>query len=1001
MINNTTLQVLHNSLSGDVLFDNLHKTLYATDASVYRKIPLAVAFPKDENDIVTLIKFATNNNITLIPRTAGTSLAGQCVGDGIVVDVSKHFTKIISFDEKTKTITLQPGIVRDSLNVYLKPFGLFFGPNTSTSNRCMIGGMVGNNSSGSTSIKYGVTRDKVLSIDAILSDGSTATFKEITSDDFIKKTKENTQEGKIYLSIYKELSSLENQQEIKNEFPKENIHRRCTGYAVDEFLKSDLFGGKEPTINVAKLLSGSEGTLAFSTAITLQLDDVAPKESIMVCTHFKSINESLKATVVAMNHNLYNCELMDKTILDCTKNNRELAKNRFFLQGDPKAVLMLEVAANTIEQAEILADSLIADLEKNKFGYHHPKVYGKDLAKVHYLRKAGLGALANIIGDKKAVACIEDTAVALKDLPNYIEEFTLIMAKYKQNAVYYAHAGAGELHLRPILNLKKKADVVLFRKITTETAELVKKYKGSFSGEHGDGIVRAEFIPLMIGDKNYQLLRRIKKAFDPNNVFNKGKITDAFSMDESLRYQIDRIEPEIKTIQDFSDSEGILKLAEKCNGSGDCRKPVEAGGTMCPSYRATKDEKDTTRARANTLREFLTNSKKTNKFNHKELKEVFDLCLSCKACASECPSNVDIATMKAEFLYQYQETNGYSFRSKLFANNVKYNKLGSIAPALTNAILNTSFAKALMGVSQKRSVPKLAPKTLKSWYKKHIVNNKISAQGRNDKSNVISSKNVISNPNVISTEMEKSQSQSKKTVYLFCDEFTNFYDVEIGKDAFYLLEKLGYNLQIINHQESGRSFISKGFLKEAKEICNKNVSIFKDIISDKTPLIGIEPSAILTFKDEYIRLADDKKSAEKISKNTFTFEEFLAKEIKNNNLDTSLFTSESKNLKIHGHCHQKALSGTHASFQILNFPKNYSVTIMNTGCCGMAGSFGYEKEHYEISMQVGEDTLFPKVRNTPNKTEIAAAGTSCRHQIFDGTNRVAKHPITILREALV
>mgnify|MGYP000032362990 FL=1 len=970
MITNSVLEQLHKSLKGEVLFDDLHKTLYATDASVYRKIPFAVAFPKDENDIKVLIDFANKNSITLIPRTAGTSLAGQCVGDGIVVDVSKHFTNILEFDEQHKTITLQPGIVRDSLNVFLKPFGLFFGPNTSTSNRCMIGGMVGNNSSGSTSIKYGVTRDKVLKIDAILSDGSTATFEEISSDEFIEKSKEKTLEGAIYKSIYTELTSESTQEEIKHEFPKETIHRRCTGYAIDEFLKSDLFGGSEPTINVAKLLTGSEGTLAFSTAITLQLDDIPPKESIMVCSHFKSINESLKATLIAMNHTLYNCELMDKTILDCTKNNRELAKNRFFLQGDPEAVLMLEVSANTISEAEVLADKLIKDLEKNNFGYHHPKVYDNDISKVHYLRKAGLGALGNMVGDMKAVACIEDTAVALEDLPNYIEEFTKIMAKYQQNAVYYAHAGAGELHLRPILNLKKSEDVVLFRKITTETAQLVKKYQGSFSGEHGDGIVRAEFIPMMIGENNYQLLRRIKKAFDPNNIFNKGKITDAFPMDKSLRYEIDRVEPQIDTIQDFSDSEGIIKLAEKCNGSGDCRKPVEAGGTMCPSYRATKNEKETTRARANTLREVLTNNSAANKFDSKELKEVLDLCLSCKACASECPSNVDIATMKAEFLYQYQETNGYSFRSKLFANNAKLNKLGSLTPTLANLVLNTTLAKSAMGVSPKRSVPKLAKQTLNKWYKK-------KAFGK--------------------TEIKQSQ----KSIYLFNDEFTNFYDVEIGKDAVFLLEKLGYKVNIINHEESARSYISKGFLKEAKIVCDKNIAIFKDKISDKTPLVGIEPSAILTFRDEYIRLADDKTSAEKIAQHTFTFEEFLAKEIENGNVDKTLFTSEKKTLKIHGHCHQKALSSTNASFQILNLPENYTVTILNTGCCGMAGSFGYEKEHYKVSMQVGEDTLFPKVRNCSSDTEIAAAGTSCRHQIYDGTKRLAKHPITLLKEALI
>jgi len=965
MIDDKKLQELQGRLTGSLVYDNLHKALYATDASVYRKIPLAVAFAKDEKDLQLLIEFATQNKVTLIPRTAGTSLAGQCVGDGIVVDVSKHFTNIIAFDELNKTITVEPGVVRDELNLFLKPFGLFFGPNTSTSNRCMIGGMVGNNSSGSTSIRYGVTRDKVLQIDGVLSDGSLVCFKELTSKEFKLKTQEQSLEGKIYASIYNELSQEQVQQEIKSQFPKPSIHRRNTGYAVDELLASDLFGGLEATINIAKLLSGSEGTLVFSTAITLQLDIVQPKESVIVASHFKSINESLKATVLAMNHELFTCELMDKVILDCTKNNREQSKNRFFIQGDPEAILMFEVSANSIEEAQNKADKLIADLDNKNFGYHHPKVIGEDIKRMFDLRKAGLGLLGNIIGDKKAVACIEDTAVDLNDLPNYIEEFTKIMDKYQQKAVYYAHAGAGELHLRPILNLKKSEDVSLFRKITTETALLVKKYGGSFSGEHGDGIVRAEFIPLMIGETNYQLLRRIKKTFDPNNIFNQGKITDAFPMDKSLRYDIDRNEPEIKTIQDFSDNQGILKLAEKCNGSGDCRKPASAGGAMCPSYRATKDEKDTTRARANTLREFLTNSEQANKFNHQELKEVFDLCLSCKACASECPSNVDVAALKSEFLYQYQEENGYSFRNSMFANNVKYNKIGSLVPGLTNLVLNTYLTKSIMGISLKRSVPKLTPKTLKAWYKK------------------------------------QTHSSSQKIVYVFCDEFTNFYDTDIGKDTITVLKRLGYNPTFINHSESGRSFISKGFLKEAKVIANKNVAIFKELITKQTPLVGIEPSAILTFRDEYIRLADDVNSATIISKNTFTIEEFILKEFEKGTIRTNQFSTEKKLIKIHGHCHQKALSSTHATFSILNIPKNYKPTIMNTGCCGMAGSFGYEKEHYKVSMQVGEDTLFPKIRNTSKEIEIIAAGTSCRHQIYDGTKRIAKHPITVLREALV
>ncbi len=965
-----TLVQLRSSLTGELFFDDLHKGIYATDASVYRKIPTAVAYPRDIVDIQKLIEFANQNQLTLIPRTAGTSLAGQCVGDGIVVDVSKYFTKILAFDEQRKTITVQPGVIRDELNLFLKPFGLFFGPNTSTSNRCMIGGMVGNNSSGSTSIRYGVTRDKVLQIDGLLSDGSEVSFGEVSSEEFKMKARERSLEGRIYRALLDELSQEEVQQEIKSQFPKSTIHRRNTGYAVDELLDSDLFGGKSETINVAKLLSGSEGTLVFSTAITVQLDTIQPKESVIVASHFESINESLRATVLAMNHELYACELMDKVILDCTKNNREQAKNRFFLQGDPEAVLLLEVSSDTAEKAAQLADDLIKDLENNNFGYHHPKVTGDKIKRLFDLRKAGLGLLGNMIGDPKAVACIEDTAVDLNDLPNYIEEFTQIMENYQQKAVYYAHAGAGELHLRPILNLKKSEDVDLFRKITTETAELVKKYGGSFSGEHGDGIVRAEFIPLMIGEKNYELLKRIKKAFDPNNVFNKGKIIDAFAMDESLRYEVDRDEPEIETIQDFSDNQGILRLAEKCNGSGDCRKPAAVGGAMCPSYRATKDEKDTTRARANMLREFLTNSEKVNKFDHEELKEVFDLCLSCKACASECPSNVDVAALKSEFLYQYQEENGYSFRSKSFATSTKFNRMASKVPGLYNVFarnpITGSLIKSVIGIHPKRTIPRAT----KSY-------------------------------SAVSKQKSSTNNKSIQTVYLFVDEFTNYLESELAVDAEFLLQRLNYKMIPVDHLESGRAYISKGFLKEAKELANENVAYFKELVTSDSPLIGIEPSAILTFRDEYLRLADDQEAAKQIAANTFTIEEFLSKEFEIGNIKSTQFTDREKSLKIHGHCHQKALSSTHASFQILNIPKNYKPTIMNTGCCGMAGSFGYEKEHYQVSMQVGEDTLFPKVRNCSTDTIIAAAGTSCRHQIYDGTKRTAKHPVTILREALI
>lgn len=967
------LETLRTNLSGELFHDDLVKSIYATDASVYRMLPLAVAYPKNNQDIKTLIKFAKTYNTSLIPRTAGTSLAGQVVGKGIVVDVSKYFTKILDINEKAQTVTVQPGVVRDQLNNYLKPFGLFFGPNTSTSNRCMIGGMVGNNSSGTTSIQYGVTRDKVLEMHTILSDGSEAIFRGLTTEEFQRKTRQNTLEGHIYKTIYNELRSETVQNSIKTQFPKPEIHRRCTGYAIDELLNTKVFSNLPENFNMCKLLTGSEGTLAFTTQITLQLDKLPPQESIMIAAHFDSIENCLNAVELVMKHNLYTCEMMDKTILDCTKHNKTQQENRQFIQGDPKAILMCEVKANSINAVEKLAEALEKDIMASGLSYAYPKLYGTAIDKANQLRSAGLGLLGNIIGDKKSAACIEDTAVALPDLANYISEFTQLMAHYKQEAIYYAHAGAGELHLRPILNLKKQKDVLLFRKITTDVAHLVKKYKGSMSGEHGDGIVRSEFIPLMIGVENYEILKRIKTAFDGDSIFNPGKIVDAYPMDESLRYAPDRKEPEIKTFLDFSKTQGILREAEKCNGSGDCRKLPEFGGTMCPSYRATRNEKDTTRARANALREFLTHSEKENKFNHKELKAVFDLCLSCKACASECPSSVDVASLKAEFLYQYQKENGISLRSKLFAYNNALNRFGSQMPQLTNFVFSNRFTSAILknifGIAKERRLPLISNKSLAKQFKQV--------------------KNLTTKENKI------------KTVYFFNDEFTNHLDAAIGLDAIELLTALNYEVKIINHAESGRSFLSKGLLEQAKNFANTNIKIFKDKISEDTPLIGLEPSAILTFKDEYLKLADDKISAKAIAKHTFLIEEFLQKEIDLGNINANQFTWEEKTIKFHGHCHQKSMSNQMSSFTVLNLPKNYNVTIIPSGCCGMAGSFGYEKEHYEVSMQVGEQTLFPAIRKTPENTVISANGTSCRHQIEDGTKREAKHPVTILKEALL
>ena len=960
------LATLKHQLTGELYDSALVKTLYATDASVYRELPYAVAIPKTTDDIKQLVEFAKANTIPLIPRAAGTSLAGQCVGDGIVVDVSKYMNTILEINTQEQWVRVQPGVVRDHLNAFLKPYGFFFGPNTSTANRCTMGGMVGNNSCGSTSIVYGATRDHTLAVKTILSDGSAVEFSALTKDEFSAKTKGSTLEAALYKQIFSELNTSKIQNQISDGYPKASITRRNTGYAVDALLDTNVFKDTEEAFNFSKLLCGSEGTLAFTTELKLQIVPLPKPFQVVLNAHFNSISESLQATLIAMKQAPTACELMDKTILECTKDNISQQKNRFFVEGDPEAILMVEFRGDTIEEAKQQAQTLELNLKKLDLGFAYPLVEGQDCDKVWELRKAGLGLLANIPGDAKAVACIEDTAVALEDLPLYIEAFTSLMKTYNQKAVYYAHAGAGELHLRPVLNLKSSKDVVLFRSISEASATLVKSFKGALSGEHGDGRVRSEFIPLVLGEDNYQLLKRIKSTWDPLSLFNPGKIVEAVAMDTALRYEADTDIPKVDTLYNFESTGGLLSTVEKCNGSGDCRKLSFAGGTMCPSYRATMDEKDSTRGRANVLREFLTQNTKENPFDHPEIKDAMDLCVSCKACKSECPSNVDMASLKAEFLFQYHKSNPVSLRTKLIAHNAKLNSVARRFAGVYNFIATTSWFKTLIGVHPNRSLPSLNSTTLRQWFASY------------------------------------QQKEHVKKVYLFCDEYTNHYDVEIGKKSIILLNTLGYHVLMTAHSESARAYISKGFLKQAKAIATANIKTFNALINTTTPLLGIEPSAILGFRDEYPNLVDPvlKPKAENLAQNVFTIEEFLAHEMKANTIDVSKFTTASKTIYYHGHCHQKALSSNSYALTTLAIPANFTVQTIDAGCCGMAGSFGYEKEHYELSQQIGEDRLFPALRAVDSSALVAASGTSCRHQIKDGLNKIALHPIEVLYNAL-
>ncbi len=961
-------------LEGEILQDLSSQIRYATDASVYFEKPEAIIIPKNPKDVKTIVRYASKHRIPLIPRAGGTSLAGQVVGNGIVVDISMYLTQIIEFNPSEKWITVQPGIILDELNRFLASHGLFFGPETSTSNRCTIGGMVGNNACGLHAVVYGTTRDHLIETTGYLSDGSKITFKPLTTVEFNEKCQLKSLEGKIYQQLNNILSTVENQQEIETNYPDPKIVRRNNGYALDQLLQTDPFKKNGKPINIAKLMAGSEGTLLFLTEIKLNLVPLPPKNKGLVAAHFNSINKALKANIIALKHGVTAVELMDDIILNASKGNHDQLKNRFFVEGNPKALLLIELAKNDPSEIEPSAIAMIDEMKQNGLGYHFPILFGTDIKKAWELRKAGLGIMANIPGDVKSVTVIEDTAVSTDVLPEYIEEFTQIMERFGEDCVYHAHAGTGEIHLRPRLDLKKKEDIDKFEKLGWEIAHLVKKYNGSLSGEHGDGRLRGQFIPFMLGEKVYGLLKELKETWDPNHIFNPGKIIDTPSMRKNLRYKEGKTR-EIKTYFDFSEKQGLVRAAESCNGSGDCRKLHTAGGTMCPSYMVTRNETHVTRGRANILREFLVNSPKKNPFNHQEIYDALDLCLSCKACKSECPSSVDVAKMKAEFLQHWYNEHGIPLRTRVIANISNINRLGSFFPSFTNFLLSNKstsrLMKSFLGMAHERSLPLLTKQSLKKW----VQNNESSMQPK----------------------------QNKGSLVLFIDEFTHFNDTHIGITTIRLLTKLGYQVEIVPNLESGRAYLSKGMLIKAKKIAVRNVLMLNEIITSEKPLVGIEPSAILSFRDEYPDLVGPelKEKAKTLAKNTFTIEEFLSKEMEKGAIVKNLFTDEPKKIILHGHCQQKAIASTLPTKTILSFPTNYSVEEIPSGCCGMAGSFGYEKEHYAVSMQIGELVLFPEIRKTVPEITISAPGTSCRHQIADGTGRKALHPVEVLFEAMI
>ena len=959
-------------IKGEVSFKHLDRAQHATDASSYREKPLGVVWPRDESDLGLIVDFAYRNKIALIPRGAGTSLAGQVVGNGLVVNMSKYMNNIIELNTEEKWVMVEPGVVLDELNKYLAPHGLFFGPETSTSNRCTLGGMMGNNSCGSHSLIYGSTRDHLLEVHGYLANGDEVVFKEIQNWEFESKCQQEGLEGDIYREIKNILSEPGNIEEIEKEFPHKDIHRRNTGYALDYLAQMSPFDADGANFNMCKLIAGSEGTLVVANKIKLNLVPIPPKHQALICAHFNSLQESLQANIAALKHNPRAVELIDDKIMELAGQSAAQQANRFFITGTPAAILVIEFAHHTAAELEKQVKAFIADFKQQQLGYAYPIIEAENINKVWSLRKAGLGVLSNMKGDNLPVAVIEDTALLPSDLPAFANEINTLLAALGKDCVFYAHVGSGELHLRPVLNLKDPSDVELFRTIATETAKIVKRYGGSLSGEHGDGRLRGEFIPLMVGPLNYKLILRVKKAFDPEELLNPDKIVNTPPMNTSLRYRQPNPKREIETIFSWDDTLGMVRAAENCSGSGDCLKSEIIGGSMCPSYMATRDEKHTTRGRANILREYFTGSRSTDKLELHDVHEALSLCLSCKACKSECPSGVDIAKLKSEFLHHYYTKKGIPATALLVGHMPAINKFLSPVPWLFNLPTKIPGIKHLLlyaiGFSFNRSIPTMSSKSLKKWVRKN-----------------------------------KATDTNQNTVYFFADEFTNYLESDIGIKAILLLQKLGYNVVVPELLSSGRTYISKGLLKKAKAIANHNIRVLAPMVSELSPIVGIEPSAILTFRDEYLNLANDNLLAEaqKIKKCTFTIEEFLANEMSAGRIKSEQFTTEKRKISFHGHCYQKALSNTKYIKQVLSFPKNYVAHEIDAGCCGMAGSYGYEKSTYGVSMKIAELKLLPAVRATEQSTLLAASGTSCRHQIKDGTDRQAQHPVEILYEALV
>ncbi|SFN54486.1 FAD/FMN-containing dehydrogenase [Cohaesibacter marisflavi] len=969
------LDRLAHSIKGTVRSDEASRTIFASDASAYQEMPLGVVTPEDKEDLITIVRFCQEHKVPLIPRGAGTSLAGQVVGSGLVLDM-RRFNRILDFNKEAKWVTVEPSVIRNSLNDWLAPHGLLFGPETSTANRAVIGGMIGNNSCGMHSIVWGSTRDHLLACRAILADGSEASFQALAPEEFHAKRAEQTLEGSLYEMLYQELKSEQTRSDLEKGYPKASIRRRNNGYALDLLARSNIFTDGGPDFNMCKLIAGSEGTLCVLTEATLNLVEPLPPVIGVVAMHFEDSIESLKATLVALKYKPTSCELIGAFhVQQAMENNKinkfnTIARCSQWIIGAPESIIVVELADDSREAVERRAAALTAELAEKKMGYAWPLFFGEDVEKIWQLRRDLGGINSSKAGDIKPFEAIEDCAVDVEDQPAYVTELERILHREGVQFTHSAHAGDGELHTILFVNHKTQEGIASVRSVLEQVAKLVKRFRGSLSGEHGDGRLRAEFLPELLGDANYQLCKRVKSTFDASHIFNPNKIVDAPPMDVSLRYIPGEETPDLPTYFNWDKDQGLMRAVERCSGIGECKKVTS--GLMCPSYMGTREEKDSTRARANILRGFLSRTDKANRYDHKEIKDILDLCLSCKGCKSECPAGVDMARMKAEFLQHYYDLHGSGLRPWLVAHFTTLMGLALPFAPLYNLFMGNRVlsapVKLAAGFALDRSMPALCRLSFEKQYNREMP----------------------------------TTAKAMRKVHLFCDEFTNVNDAHIGMATVHLLTRLGYEVVLLRNKESGRSSLSQGFVKRAKLFADSNVAAFGDIVSEDAPMIAVEPSTIACFKDEYPDLVapDLRVKAKALSKNSLMFEEFIAREMDAGHIGPEHFTQEAKEVRVHVHCHQKSISSSDLVVKVLSLPENYHVSEIPSSCCGMAGAFGYEKEHHALSMTIAEQILLPAVREADESVIIAASGTSCRHQIKDGAKREALHSAEILLQAL-